>query len=340
MADVFVSYRHSDHDVVAPIAAGLERRQIDVWFDREDIRSGDRWRERIAEGISEAGSVLVAVGPEGIGGVQAYEVDLALDRAVLDADLPIIPVLLPGAKLEGRHWSQLSARSFVEMEGATDDDVVDRVANAVRGLDPPDVGAVADAGREPYPGLRQFTTDEADLYFGREADIDAMVDLCRVPGLAAVLGPSGSGKSSLVRAGLIPRLATTTIGGLRQWRPVIVDPGPEPTRSFLVGLMASEDAALRLPRETIDQCLVDDGVFSTAVLTMFRVLDERTGLLVVVDQLEQLFTACRDDKAPERDRVFGPGCRQFGESDASQMRIDDAVHRALIVVVSRRPHAG
>jgi hypothetical protein len=239
MADVFVSYRHSDHDAVAAIVAGLERRQLDVWFDREDIRSGDRWRERIAKGMSEAGSVLVAVGSEGIGGVQAYEVDLALDRAVLDADLPIIPVLLPGAKLDGQHWAQLSARSFVQMEGATDDDVVDRVADAVRGLDAPDLATVADPGREPYPGLRPFTTDEADLYFGRGADIDAMVELCRVPGLASVLGPSGSGKSSLVRAGLIPRLGTTTIGGLRRWRPVIVDPGPEPTRSFLVGVLAS-----------------------------------------------------------------------------------------------------
>ena len=146
MADVFVSYRHSDRDVVAPIAEGLERRQIDVWFDRVDIRSGERWRERIAEGIKDAQSVLVAVGPEGIAGVQAFEVDLALDRAVLEVDLPIIPLLLPGAKQEGRLWSYLATRSYVEMEGATDDDIVDRIADAVRGTSSTGLAAAVDTG--------------------------------------------------------------------------------------------------------------------------------------------------------------------------------------------------
>ena len=134
MADVFVSYRHSDHELVAPIAEGLELRDLDVWFDRSDILSGERWRERITEGIAQAGAVVVAVGPDGIGGVQAFEVDLALDRSVLDVELPIIPVLLPGARLDGAQWTQLATRSYVEMDGATDDDVVDRIADGIRGL--------------------------------------------------------------------------------------------------------------------------------------------------------------------------------------------------------------
>ena len=59
MPDVFVSYRHLDVDVVAPIADGLARRGLAVWFDRSDIQSGERWRDRIAEGIGEAGAVVV-----------------------------------------------------------------------------------------------------------------------------------------------------------------------------------------------------------------------------------------------------------------------------------------
>ena len=295
MADVFVSYRHSDRDVVAPIAEGLERRQIDVWFDRVDIRSGERWRERIAEGIKDAQSVLVAVGPEGIAGVQAFEVDLALDRAVLEVDLPIIPLLLPGAKQEGRLWSYLATRSYVEMEGATDDDIVDRIADAVRGTSSTGLAAAVDTGREPYLGLRAYSADDADLFFGREADIDALVELCRAPGLVAVVGPSGSGKSSLVKAGLVPRLQVTSISHLRHWRPVVVEPGADPSRGFLAALLAADDAPLLLPAETVDQCRTDPGVFTTAAMAVVQRLDEHSGLVIVVDQLEQLFTSVVDE---------------------------------------------
>ena len=184
---------------------------------------------------------------------------------------------------------------------------------------------LADTGREPYPGRASSPPTRRDLYFGREADIDAMVrSLPRA-------GAGGGARTQWLRE-VVPRAGgadpapghgTHRLGGLRQWRPVIVDPGPKPTKSFLVGLMASEDAALRLPRETIEQCLTDDGVFSTAVLTCSAVLDERTGLLIVVDQLEQLFTACRDDTVR----------RAFGENLASA-----AAHcpdRARLVVTLR-----
>ena len=60
----------------------------------------------------------------------------------------------------------------------------------------------------PYPGLRQFSRDEADYFFGREEQIDQLLDKLAETHLLAVLGISGSGKSSLVRAGLLPALAS------------------------------------------------------------------------------------------------------------------------------------
>ena len=59
----------------------------------------------------------------------------------------------------------------------------------------------------PYPGLRAFGEDDAEFFFGREQDVDAVIERARPGAVVAVAGPSGSGKSSLVLAGVLPRLA-------------------------------------------------------------------------------------------------------------------------------------
>ena len=60
--------------------------------------------------------------------------------------------------------------------------------------------------RSPYPGLRPFNREEAPIFFGREEHVDALLERLQEKRLLAVLGQSGSGKSSLVKAGLIPAL--------------------------------------------------------------------------------------------------------------------------------------
>jgi WD40 repeat protein len=74
-------------------------------------------------------------------------------------------------------------------------------------------------GRNPYRGLQPFDEEHADLFHGRDGDIDRLVQLLRRQDIVAVAGPSGSGKSSLVRAGLIPRL--------KQAGATVVDLGPD-----------------------------------------------------------------------------------------------------------------
>ena len=76
--------------------------------------------------------------------------------------------------------------------------------------------SITDTLRSPYPGLRPFDADEADLFFGREEHIFEMFTLLENHRFLAVVGASGSGKSSLVRAGLLPRLLSV---GLLTQRP-------------------------------------------------------------------------------------------------------------------------
>ena len=89
--------------------------------------------------------------------------------------------------------------------------------------------AASDRLFNPFPGLRPFGTDEAHLFFGREGQSTELLRLLREHRFLAVLGPSGSGKSSLVRAGLLPSL----YGGFMRaagsdWRIAVMRPGSDP----------------------------------------------------------------------------------------------------------------
>ena len=79
----------------------------------------------------------------------------------------------------------------------------------------------------PYPGLRSFAETEAPVFFGRGAEIDALLRKARQSDsrFVAVIGSSGSGKSSLVRAGIIPRLRSNALKGSKDWVILIFKPG-------------------------------------------------------------------------------------------------------------------
>ena len=90
----------------------------------------------------------------------------------------------------------------------------------------------------PFPGLRPFRTDEHHLFFGREEQTAALLSLLREQRFLAVVGASGSGKSSLVRAGLIPALHRgTMMGGGTSWEVVILRPGGNPITSLAQALV-------------------------------------------------------------------------------------------------------
>ncbi|MGP4001322.1 nSTAND1 domain-containing NTPase [Streptomyces sp. 8N706] len=85
-----------------------------------------------------------------------------------------------------------------------------------------------DEAEPPYRGLARFEADDQDRFFGRDQLTDALLQLVRKHRLVAVFGPSGSGKSSLLRAGLIPRLQNATDPALRPATIRILTPGSRP----------------------------------------------------------------------------------------------------------------
>ena len=170
---------------------------------------------------------MVCLGPNGLGPWQVEEIEVAIDRRVRVADFHVIPVLLPGAERPRRgavaHLEFLINASWVEFPTTLDDPrAFDSLVSGITGtgIGPPAGGGERWEGRRPYRGLEAFGRDDRDFFFGRENLTDWLVsDLrreVRAPQgvrFLAVLGPSGSGKSSVVLAGLLPRLADGAIDG-------------------------------------------------------------------------------------------------------------------------------
>jgi energy-coupling factor transporter ATP-binding protein EcfA2 len=152
----------------------------------------------------------------------------------------------------------------------------------------------------PFPGLRSFEPDEDYLFFGRERQVDVLVRRLRTQRFLAVVGASGSGKSSLVRSGLIPSLhggAMASVGST--WRVAILRPGTDP----LGNLARALNTPGVLVREGEDDLA---GAFFATNLRASRFglvhcvrqaqLPAGANVLVLVDQFEELFRF-RDDGA-------------------------------------------
>jgi DNA-binding winged helix-turn-helix (wHTH) protein len=142
--------------------------------------------------------------------------------------------------------------------------------------------------RNPYPGLAPFTEADAEHFFGRESEITALWRRITVRRLLAVIGPSGIGKSSLLRAGVAPRAPPG-------WRVVVLTPGENPALS-LARALAPDHAGD--PRAVARRVGFSDP--DSALATVSRWRERFDEAVLVVDQFEELFTL----SAPEAQASF------------------------------------
>ncbi|MGA5566630.1 eIF2A-related protein [Streptomyces platensis] len=193
-----------------------------------------------------------------------------LSQAAAGERLPTLPVLLAyvrachgDAKAWQHRWEQTDAE-LTRQPPPQDDDA-----------DP------------PYRGLARFEPGDAELFFGRDQLIDDLLHLARGHRVTAVVGASGSGKSSLLRAGLVPRLRHTDDPVLRPAAVRILTPGEHPP---------SADDRRLAPKETAGS---------------------QADTWLVVDQFEELYTLCRD---PQERAAFLDALLQ-ARDPASRLRV-------------------
>lgn len=150
-------------------------------------------------------------------------------------------------------------------------------------------GRPPDPGEPPYKGLQSYTENDADLFFGREQLTAELIQRLIEPNFLAVIGASGSGKSSVVRAGVVPALAGQKHANIvpealaAEWTPYIFSPSQQPLRSLAAVLFPDQDQQSEL---FSSQLLEDD----TTLLNRLRTLSSSAPILLVIDQFEELFT--------------------------------------------------
>jgi WD40 repeat protein/energy-coupling factor transporter ATP-binding protein EcfA2 len=163
----------------------------------------------------------------------------------------------------------------------------------------------------PYPGLRSFARDESELFFGRDSQIDRLLELLQKTRFLAVVGPSGCGKSSLIKAGLMADLE----GGLMdyagaRWEMAEMRPGNHPFAALADALVTEEPLRSRLLTASTPNDEAVIGFLRAALrlgpMGLVEVLRESnlppdTNYFLLVDQFEEIFAARQEGAVDETD---------------------------------------
>ena len=271
MSRLFISHSSQNNAEAAALLMWLKEQGwddvfLDVTPDR-GIAAGERWERALNEAASRCEVVLFLVSRGWIASRwcrKEYELARRLNKRLLGALIEVLPVEdLPGEITETFQMVDLASGSDHRMFRAelprTHEEVhvtfsreglfrlKDGLSRA--GLDPRFFAwpPPHDPNRAPYPGLKALEEEDAGIFFGREAPIVEGLDMLRgladaaAPRLFVILGASGAGKSSFLRAGLLPRLA-------RDDRTFLTLPVIRPEGGAIsgeTGLMAALEEALR-----------------------------------------------------------------------------------------------
>jgi WD40 repeat protein len=146
----------------------------------------------------------------------------------------------------------------------------------------------------PYKGLRAFQESDSDDFFGREKLTGQLLAHLATPGVdgrfLAVVGPSGSGKSSVVKAGLIPALRKGALPGSKMWFVVEMHPGMQPMKELELALVSiSADPHIQLSE------MLNQDRYGLLEAVRSALPGEESELLLVIDQFEELFSLVEDD---------------------------------------------
>ncbi len=223
--------------------------------------------------IKESARTLLVLSPAYVANKVSLFVDLLGQSYGLEtATWPVIPLLIEPVELPTRlgMLTYLDATDPAEWE--------DAIARLLRSFERP-VPETTPIPNCPYPGMIPFTEEDSAHFFGRAAEVQEMLERLRLHPFLTVIGPSGSGKSSLVFAGLLPELRQSQIFGKGQWQIATMRPGETP-HSTLKAILEKH----RPPKD-------------------FERVDGQ--LLLFIDQFEETFTSSGEEALTFQEALQG-----------------------------------
>ncbi|MGW3961506.1 nSTAND1 domain-containing NTPase [Amycolatopsis sp. NPDC005003] len=146
--------------------------------------------------------------------------------------------------------------------------------------------------KAPYLGLASFQPEDADRFFGRRDLLEEVCGRLAESPFLAVFGASGSGKSSLLRAGLLPAVWRGDIASGEAWSTMLLTPGTRPVEQLAIHLA---DLGGISAASTATDLRADPGAVRVLLRQVLDGRAETVRLVIVVDQFEELFTLCRDE---------------------------------------------
>lgn len=161
-------------------------------------------------------------------------------------------------------------------------------------LDPIERNTRSIAQKNPFPGLRPFQMSEAHLFFGREGQSEEVLTNLKINRFAAVLGASGSGKSSLIYCGLLPTLYGGFLyNGRSKWRVVITRPGHSPIENLSTSIAETFNSK-ETSKPSHEDIYINQAILKRSALGIINVIkqcnvSDDENILVLVDQFEELF---------------------------------------------------
>jgi WD40 repeat protein len=286
---VFVAYSRRDSDFVRRLVQDLRAEGVNLWVDQDEVTVGEQWWDSIVNAIRTTTAVILIATPDGR---RSKWVEREL-RLADEQGIPVFPIWAAGDSYIESVPLGMASIQYVDMRST--DGYADGVKALLSALSnvtryaPPPVDASPDfVPRNPYKGLHAFGEEDAADFFGREAFIAELIKTVGADRFLALVGASGSGKSSVLLAGLLPRLKAGALPGSEDW--LYLSPFKPGTRPIENLARTLQPHLSNMSLDSIVTQLREPSQGSALVLHL-----SHPRLVLIVDQFEEVFALTTDE---------------------------------------------
>lgn len=208
--DVFLDFAWADAEWAERLRGRLEEAGLRVFTVGRDAQPGSNWTDVVERALDYSQNLFVCFGAES----SSRWRDALISRARRRENIRIVPVLLPDSDPDMLRAFGLSEYRWLDLrDGAYSSDLREFIASLRQPKPDTRKAAVATLLGDPYPGDRPYGEDDAAFFFGREAEIQAVLAALQTHHVVLIQGPAKVGKSSLVAAGVARKLRDGAGGG-------------------------------------------------------------------------------------------------------------------------------